>query len=193
MGGTKQWWAKLGRYAPAAGVLLFFVIVIISLVSILRYLVLTITFHRRTAYPVVVTSTDTGSIAVVDKERHVNIHIPSSFSVQPKTGVMDFYTEERDCRLTVEAIPLSPSVSLEEWIAGDKEQLSALTVLTRQVSFLNAEKTRAVYTLDTVETGLTYVYYDWREELMTAVRIFSPAHNHRCYSELENLVLNNNT
>ena len=128
-----------------------------------------------------------GERVVRDVESGVEIKIPQYVSEQPSTTDLDFYSKERNCKFSVNAIDKSAATSLAALIDLDKEDLEFMTVAERSVEFLNDQKTKAFYTLDTHETGLSKVYYEDIGSKYLQVLIFSSDRIEECYKQIESL------
>jgi hypothetical protein len=117
--------------------------------------------------------------------------LPKQYVKHPDPAVRDFYTKEGDCRISIDTHEKSDQFSLDEWIDLDAEQLSALTVLSREKKRINEHEKKIVYTVTTKETEMSKIYYEDRGNQIFEMRVFGESQ--KCYKDFEKFILHNNS
>lgn len=176
-------------YLRRLGALVFFLAALIAAFGIVWYLLGAVMRHSGASDTprFVTTYVPSGKKVLVDPTYHISIAIPDIFSSQPDPSIPDFYSDQ-DCRLSIEYADKEPTTTIEQWVTDDSAQREALTVVSSQLSFLSDKKDAAIYTFETAETGLTYVYYQDLQSDLLIIRIYATERDAACYAELARIV-----
>lgn len=89
------------------------------------------------------------------------------------------YTTDYECKKTIEKIPTD--LSLDKWLDTEIIQLQELTVLKREIKYLNESHTLARYTLITLETGRTEGILKRKDNYIEFIYIYAEDENNLCY------------
>ncbi len=126
-----------------------------------------------------------GAFVITERKQDVSITLPGVFTEWPHQATYDFYTKEKECRISILENTMGENETLASWIEGDKEQLASLTVLHRNIHFIDSEHRRALYTVYTAETGKSVIYYEEKHGYILEIRAYAEDPFSACYLAFE--------
>ena len=115
------------------------------------------------------------------------IKVPKRFNNNVAKDKFNYYTADSDCKLSFGTV--ARTKSLAEFLDGYNKMLDGMTIIKEEISYLNNEKTRAIYTLETEETGFSEVYYEDLGDHFVQIYIYSEKRDKPCYDEINNLTI----
>ena len=138
---------------------------------------------------IIATQLADGANMIENLEDNYKVKIPKRFSNNVANDTFNYYSDDNDCKLSFGTIDKSAASNLVEFFDKYDEQLIDMTVIKKEIVYLNNEKTRAIYTLETSETGLSKVYYEDLNNHYVQIYIYSGRKDKTCYNEINNLVV----
>jgi len=126
-----------------------------------------------------------GVFVITERKKDFTVTLPAVFTEWPDNSTYDFYTKEKECRVSIFENTLGENGTLVTWIDSDTEQLASLTVLHRSIHFIDSERRRALYAVYTAETGKSVIYYEEKNGYVLEVRAYAEDPFSSCYIAFE--------
>ncbi|PIR03151.1 MAG: hypothetical protein COV60_01865 [Candidatus Magasanikbacteria bacterium CG11_big_fil_rev_8_21_14_0_20_43_7] len=123
-----------------------------------------------------------GKTVIRNEEVGYEFEVPYIFSEKPNESE-NFYTPNLDCKFSFNEISREGR-SIEQVAMLSETEKSFMTVNEETIEYLNEQKSKAIYTLDSIETGLSKVFYEIVDDVFVQVYIFSSTEDQECYNQI---------